>query len=243
MLKIEDLHLKVGGKKVLNGLDLTIEQGEKTVMFGPNGAGKSSLLYAIMGFPGYEVLQGKVIFKGKDITKLPVDQRAKLGLGVAFQSPPAIRGIKLKEMLAICRTSASDAEIKKLAEKLNMADFLERDVNLGFSGGEAKRAELLQILVQRPSFVMFDEPDSGVDVENVELVGKEIDRYLSGHAGIVITHQGYILNFIKASRACVLLGGRIICSGDPREIMEDIKSKGYEGCVKCQARKGMRDEG
>lgn len=234
LLRIEDLTLELGGKAILKGLNYSIAAGEKVVLFGPNGAGKSSLIYTILGFPGYKPKNGKIYFKDKDITNLPVNERVKLGLGVAFQSPPAIRGIKLGEMMKVSRPDISDEETDKLARGLNMTDFLSRDVNLGFSGGEAKRAELLQILAQRPELVLFDEPDSGVDLENVELLGKQIDAYLNAHTGIVITHQGYILNFIKATRGCVLYDGQIICSGNPREILDDIRSKGYEGCVKCR---------
>lgn len=237
ILRIENLRLEVGGKEILKGMNLIIHKGEKAVLFGPNGAGKSSLIYAILGFPGYEIKSGRIFFKGNEITKLPVNERVKLGIGVAFQTPPAVRGIKLQEMLKVCRNDISAAEIDKTSKDLNMEEFLGRDVNLGFSGGEAKRSELLQILVQRPEFVMFDEPDSGVDLENVELVGKQIDAYLNAHTGIVITHQGYILNFIHVGRACVLYDGDIVCSGDPKGILEDIREKGYEGCVKCRTRK------
>ena len=141
-------------------------------------------------------------------------------------------------MLKVCRPAIPDEDITQSSPAaLNMGDFLSRDVNLGFSGGEVKRSELLQILAQRPEFVLFDEPDSGVDLENVELVGKQINTYLDQHAGIVITHQGYILNFIKTTRACMLYDGQIICSGNPQEILEDIRKNGYEACVKCRRRK------
>ncbi|HVN67661.1 MAG TPA: ATP-binding cassette domain-containing protein, partial [Candidatus Sulfotelmatobacter sp.] len=201
LLRIENLYLKVGEREILKGLDLIVYQGEKMVLFGQNGAGKSSLIYTILGWPGYQVTAGRIIFKGRDITHLPTNERVKLGLGVSFQNPPAVRGIKLAEMLKVCRPALTPAEIERSAAALNMGDFLARDVNLGFSGGEVKRSELLQILAQRPELVLFDEPDSGVDLENVELVGKQINSYLDQHAGIVITHQGYILNFIKTSRA------------------------------------------
>jgi Fe-S cluster assembly ATP-binding protein len=237
ILRIENLSLEVGGKKILDGLHLVIHENEKAILFGQNGAGKSSLLYAIMGFPGYKVTSGKIIFQGQEITNLPINERVKLGIGLAFQSPPAIRGIKLKEMLKVCRSEVQDAEIAALSKTFNMDPFLARDINLGFSGGEAKRAEILQILVQRPAFVMFDEPDSGVDLENIELIGNEINQYLKDHAGLIITHQGYILNFIEATRACVLYDGKVVCSGKPKEVLEDIKTKGYEGCVLCRTQK------
>ena len=236
ILKIENLRLEIGGKEILKGLNLTIRKGEKTVLFGPNGAGKSSLLYTILGFPNYKIKSGRILFKGKDITNFSINERVKMGIGVAFQSPPAIHGIKLREMLQICKKEISIKQIKKISKQVNMEEFLERDVNLGFSGGEAKRAEILQILAQKPSFVMFDEPDSGVDLENVGLIGKEIDAFLSSHTGIVITHQGYILEFIKATRGCILYDGKIICTGDPKKILHAIRKKGYAGCVICRHR-------
>jgi Fe-S cluster assembly ATP-binding protein len=236
ILQIDNLHLEVGGKLILKGLNLTLKKGERTILFGPNGAGKSSLLYAILGFPGYKILSGKILFTGRDITNLPVNERVNLGLGIAFQSPPSIHGVKLGEMLKICKKGISAATVRKISKTVNMQGFLDRDVNLGFSGGEAKRAELLQILAQKPKFVMFDEPDSGVDLENVELIGKQIDSYLRSHTGLVITHQGYILDFIRANRGCILYEGKIICSGDPKMILHAIRKKGYAGCAICKHR-------
>ncbi len=236
IIRIEDLHLEIGGRQVLRGLNLSFKKSERTVLFGPNGAGKSSLLYAILGFPGYKARSGRIVFKGKDITNLPVNERVKLGMGVAFQTPPAIHGIKLRQMLEICREKISSAQVKRISKLMLMEGFLDRDVNLGFSGGEAKRAELLQILAQKPSFAMFDEPDSGVDLENVGLIGREIDNFLHKHSGMVITHQGYILDFIKADRGCVLYDGRIICRGDPKMILHAIQRKGYAGCAVCRHR-------
>jgi Fe-S cluster assembly ATP-binding protein len=137
-------------------------------------------------------------------------------------------------MLKICRPNITANEIETDSAKLNMFGFLDREVNLGFSGGEAKRAEMLQIFAQAPEFIMFDEPDSGVDLENIELIGKMINDYLMRHAGLIITHQGYILNFINATRACVLYDGQIICHGNAKAILDDIKTKGYAGCIQCQ---------
>jgi Fe-S cluster assembly ATP-binding protein len=177
-------------------------------------------------------------------------ERVELGLGVSFQNPPAIRGVKLKDLLNIESSKKGskpaseelDPETIALAEKLNFSDqFLERDVNLGFSGGEVKRSEILQLLAQEPDFIMFDEPDSGVDIENVELLAEEINVLLDKDkkpglrekSGLLITHLGYILNFVGANTAHVLMDGRIACSGDPNEILEDIRKEGFKGCVEC----------
>ena len=182
LLEISDLEVEVEGKKILNGVNLIINEGETHVLLGPNGAGKSTLFMTILGFPNYKVTNGKIVYKGQDITELETHERIALGLGVTFQNPPAIRGVKLKDLLKIVderheykSDDELDDEVVKLGERLKLNEqFLERDVNLGFSGGEVKRSELLQLLAQQPDFIMFDEPDSGVDIENVELISKEM---------------------------------------------------------------------
>ena len=236
ILKIENLQLDIDGRGIFKGLNLTVKEGERLVLFGPNGAGKSSLIYAILGFPEYRIKSGRIIFKGKDIAAMTVNQRVGLGLGASFQLPPPIRGIKLNEMLKICDNSITSKKIKSMSRGMKMEEFLDRDVNLGFSGGESKRSELLQLLAQQPELALFDEPDSGVDVENVGLVGDTINSFLKSRTGIVITHQGYILQFIKATRGCVLYNGEIICYGDPVKILHAIKKKGYAGCAACKKR-------
>ena len=240
LLEISDLEVEVEGKKILKGVNLNINEGETHVLLGPNGAGKSTLFMTILGFPKYEVTKGKIIYKGKDITKLETHERRALGLGVTFQNPPAIRGVKLKDLLKIVdkheykTNDELDEEVVKLGERLKLNnDFLERDVNLGFSGGEVKRSELLQLLAQQPDFIMFDEPDSGVDIENVELISKEISTLLgqddenTTKGGLLITHLGYILRFVKATHAHVLIDGKIARTGNPEEIMTDIRKSGF----------------
>ncbi|RAP46635.1 MAG: Fe-S cluster assembly ATPase SufC [Methanosphaera sp. rholeuAM6] len=240
LLEISDLEVEVEGKKILNGVNLKIAEGETHVLLGPNGAGKSTLFMTILGFPKYEVTKGKIIYKGQDITSLETHERIALGLGVTFQNPPAIRGVKLKDLLKIVdkneyeSNDELDEEVIKLGERLKLNEqFLNRDVNLGFSGGEVKRSELLQLLAQQPDFIMFDEPDSGVDIENVELISKEIINLLdqendnSKKGGLLITHLGYILRFVNATHAHVLIDGKITRTGDPEEIMSDIRKSGF----------------
>ncbi len=240
LLEISDLEVEVEGKKILNGVNLIINEGETHVLLGPNGAGKSTLFMTILGFPNYKVTNGKIIYKGQDITKLETHERIALGLGVTFQNPPAIRGVKLKDLLKIVdkqeykSNDELDEEVIKLGERLKLNEqFLERDVNLGFSGGEVKRSELLQLLAQQPDFIMFDEPDSGVDIENVELISKEISTLLdqnnenSQKGGLLITHLGYILRFVDATHAHVLIDGKITRTGNPEEIMTDIRKSGF----------------
>ncbi|MDI6842413.1 MAG: Fe-S cluster assembly ATPase SufC [Methanothermobacter wolfeii] len=246
LLEITDLAVEVSGRQVLKDIDLYIDEGETHVLLGPNGSGKSTLFMTILGFPKYRVTGGQIIFKGEDITELSTTERVRMGIGVSFQNPPAIRGVKLMDLLKVESGLTTEDELTpeliELARKMKFdKSFLERDVNLGFSGGEVKRSEILQLLAQKPDFIMFDEPDSGVDIENVELLAEEINVLLDKDkkpglrrkSGLLITHLGYILNFVNADTAHVLMDGRIACSGNPDEIIEDIRKDGFKGCVEC----------
>ena len=246
LLEIENLGVEVAGKRVLKDINLSIEEGETHVLLGPNGAGKSTLFLTILGFPQYNVVQGSIKFKGQDITSLSTAERVELGIGVSFQTPPSIRGVSVRDLLKIVSNQDMDEELnprmQELSKQLKFSDeFLDRDVNLGFSGGEVKRSEILQLLAQMPDFTMFDEPDSGVDIENVELLASEIGTLLDKdkpqrsrkRSGLLITHLGYILNFVSADKAHVLIDGVISCSGNPSEILEDIRKNGFNGCVEC----------
>ncbi|MBR5487168.1 MAG: ATP-binding cassette domain-containing protein, partial [Phascolarctobacterium sp.] len=170
MLRIEHLSVAVKGKQILKDINLHIAPGEVHVLFGPNGTGKSTLLGAIMGFERYEILEGKIYFKGQDITEAPCHERAKLGIGMMIQRPPTIRGLTLRQMITIC--GATPEEVDKMAQWMGLSEFLDRSVNEGFSGGELKRSELLQLMAQKPDLLLLDEPESGVDVENIALVGR-----------------------------------------------------------------------
>jgi len=245
MIEIKNLTVSVAGKIILKDVNLFIKKGETVALFGPNGSGKTSLLNTIIGIPDYRVKSGKILFKGEDITALAIDDRARLGIGMAFQRPPAVRGVKLKDVLRICMEKRGDFKEKRINEflrELDLLDFQSRDINLGFSGGEIKRSELVQLLAQDPDFIMFDEPDSGVDLVSINLVGKVINELLEKEktesrrtkAGMIISHAGYILDYVNADRAYVMLNGTLLCSGNPRDILEDIKVKGYEGCITCQ---------
>ena len=246
LLEIENLAVEVGGKRVLKDINLSIAEGETHVLLGPNGAGKSTLFLTILGFPQYNVVNGTIKFKGQDITNLSTAERVQLGIGVSFQTPPSIRGVSVRDLLKIESHQDMGEELnprmKELATQLKFSDeFLDRDVNFGFSGGEVKRSEILQLLAQMPDFTMFDEPDSGVDIENVELIASEIGTLLDKdkpqrnrvRSGLLITHLGYILNFVSADKAHVLMDGKISCSGNPTEILEDIRKNGFNGCVEC----------
>ena len=249
MLQIEDLQVKVGDKEILKHIDLEIHQGETHILFGPNGSGKTSLLMTIMGYPQYTVTGGKILFKGEDITHMPIDERAQLGIGVSYQRPPTIHGVKTKQMVQICAKEEVDAEA--LAAKVNFSEFLERDINAGFSGGEIKRSELLQLMAQDADILLFDEPESGVDLENISLIGNTISELLQRDfklnaeksrkklheerikMGLIITHTGFILDYVTADKGQLLYDGELTCASNPREIFTCISEVGYEECVRC----------
>ena len=241
MLHIEDLHVNIGEKEVLHDINLHIGEGETHVLLGPNGSGKTTLLMTIMGFSNYTITQGKILFKGEDVTRMHAHERAKRGVGMLFQRPPTISGLKLGKLLtAISRTKKED--IPQLAASVHMDKFLERDINKGFSGGEIKRSEVLQLMIQKPDFIMLDEPESGVDLENISLIGTAIGSLLEKDkhiikrqkSGLVITHTGYILDYIETDRGHVMCDGQIKCHGNPREILQDIKQRGYKECLECR---------
>lgn len=246
-LEIRNLAVDVDGRHVLKDVNLMIEKGETHVLLGPNGSGKTTLLLSILGLSRYKVVRGEIIFKGRNIVDLPTDERVKMGVGIAFQNPPIIRGVSLNTMLNVCmgkKTTEITDDAVKLAKELNFSeDFLTRDVNYGFSGGEIKRSEIMQLIAQQPDFIMFDEPDSGVDIENMELIGKIIGKLLERDLipsrrkkmGLIITHLATILDYINADRAHVMLKGKIACSGYPKEILDGIRKNGYERCIRtCQ---------
>jgi Fe-S cluster assembly ATP-binding protein len=252
MLVIEDLRVEVGGRTILNNVNMEIPDGETHILFGPNGSGKTSLMMTIMGFSGYNVTHGKITFKGENITTMPIHERARLGIGVSFQRPPTINGLKTRHMVEICAQQRErDIDVESLAEQMAFTDFLERDVNHNLSGGEIKRSEMLQLMAQDPDLVLLDEPESGVDLENMVLIGETVNLLL--HRGVkyarkkchkpgtgngmksalVITHTGHILDYITADKGQVLYNGHLCCSHNAREILKWIGEFGYEECVRC----------
>ena len=190
---------------------------------------------AIMGFPSYEVTRGDIIFKGQSLLGMPIDKRANLGIGILFQRPPTVRGVKLRQIVETASRN-KDFDLIKTADALAMTEFLDRDLNLGFSGGEMKRSELLQVIAQDPDIVLFDEPESGVDLENVTIMSRIIDDFLKtrNRAGLIITHTGYILDYVKADTGCVLADGKLHCVKDPKKIIQDIRKYGYGKCLTCK---------
>jgi len=246
MLEIKDLHVEAGGREILKGVSLKVEDGETCVLFGPNGSGKSTLLAAIMGYGHTKVTKGKILFKGQDITDMSVDQRAKLGIGMMMQRPPNVVGVKLGDLV---KAISKDKDVVNHANEFRMDNFLDREINVGFSGGEIKRSELLQLTAQQPDFVLLDEPESGVDLESIDLIGRKAKMLMcknedcgckhckAGHShasSLVITHTGQILNYIDADKAYVLSDGKICRTGEPKELLEEIRNKGYGECIACK---------
>ena len=238
VLNISDLHVSVEHKKIIKGMNLSIGKGEVHVIFGPNGSGKSTLLNAILKLPGYSIDSGEVKVKSQNIQAMSTDEIANLGIGMSFQHPPKIKGVTLQNFLhTINRTEDLEDEIKALS----MENFLDRELNVGFSGGELKRAEVLKLYAQSPDLLLIDEPESGVDIENIAVISKAINKILQKEipetqrerSAIIITHTGHILNYIDADIGHIFMDGKIVCTGDPKTLMEDIKKLGFSGSVAC----------
>lgn len=180
------------------------------------------------------------MFRGHDVTTLPLHERARYGMGMMFQRPPTIAGLKLGKLLDVM-SGTNSAKAYEYADTMKMSEFLDRDLNANFSGGEIKRSEVLQLLVQQPDFVMLDEPESGVDLENISLIGKAIarlvdkDRHIVNRqkSGLIITHTGFILDYLEADVGHMLCNGVIRCRGNPREILKVIQERGYQECIEC----------
>ncbi|MCS7251652.1 MAG: Fe-S cluster assembly ATPase SufC [Thermoflexus sp.] len=243
-LIIQDLHVRVEGKPVLRGVDLTVRKGEIHALMGPNGSGKTTLAYVLMGHPAYSVDQGEVLWKGQNILELPPDERAHLGLFLAFQYPVAVPGVTVANFLRAAlnerrkRLNPEDKGIpipefrKLLREKLALLgledSFAARYVNDGFSGGEKKRLEILQMAVLQPEMAILDETDSGLDIDGVRTVAEGINRIFNPNMGILlITHYQRILNYIKPHFVHVMYNGRVVASGGP-DLALELEEKGYE---------------
>ncbi|TET85877.1 MAG: Fe-S cluster assembly ATPase SufC [Anaerolineales bacterium] len=243
-LEIRDLHVAVDDNKILKGVDLTVGQGEIHALMGPNGTGKSTLAYALMGHPKYDVTQGQMLFNGQDLEDLEPDKRARLGLFLAFQYPVAIPGVSLANFLrsainARLRADNPDEKgisipkfRKMLKEKMDLLqmphEFAGRYLNEGFSGGEKKRAEILQLAVLEPEIAVLDETDSGLDIDALRIVASGVDALAGPELGVlIITHYQRILNYIKPDHVHIMLDGRIVESGGA-DLAEHLEEHGYD---------------
>ncbi len=238
LLEIKNLTVKIEGKSLIRDINIIIHEGETHVVFGPNGSGKTTLVNVVMGLPGYKVTKGDILFKGNSILDWNLTRRSKAGIGLAYQHPPVIEGVPLGTLL---KTIAPDKKTsQEIAKKISMEDYLDREVNVGFSGGERKRDELLQLLAQAPQLVMFDEPDSGVDVDSIKLMVKVMIKLLQKdkpirerkNGGIIVTHSGVILEEIHADKGYVIVNGKLLCSGPPLDIFDQVKNYGFDRCIK-----------
>ena len=237
-IEIEGLKVEVEGKEILTGLDLTVAQGETHALMGPNGSGKSTLAYAIAGHPAYEVTAGAIRFDGEDVTEMAPNERAAAGLFLAMQYPTEIPGVSLTNFMrtAVNATSEEDMPVRQFMTKLreHMADlkmdgkFLERNVNEGFSGGEKKRFEILQMAMLKPRIAVLDETDSGLDVDALRIVSEGVNKLRGPDLGVLlITHYTRILNYISPDHVHVMAGGRIVKTGGA-DLAEMLEAEGYE---------------
>jgi Fe-S cluster assembly ATP-binding protein len=238
-LEIRGLRASVEGKEILKGIDLVVKQGETHALMGPNGSGKSTLANVLMGRPGYQILEGEVLFKGEDITGLSADKRAQRGLFLAMQYPVEIPGVSVVNFLRTAYKSVKGDEISALAfrkhmkEKMNLLgvddSMVQRYVNQGFSGGEKKRNEILQLAVLEPEIAVLDETDSGLDIDSLKQVATGVAQLIGPNLGVLlITHYQRILNYITPDFVHVMIGGRIVKSGG-EELAHELEEKGYEG--------------
>ncbi len=243
-LEIKDLYVSVDGKEILKGLNFAINKGEVHALMGPNGSGKSTLAYTIMGHPKYKVESGDILFEGKSILDLKPDERAKLGLFLGFQYPVEVPGVTLFNFLwkAIQANNLDSRSLRSFpksvvdykkeliekAKKLNMSEiFIYRPIGVGFSGGEKKRMEILQMTMLKPVIAFLDEPDSGLDIDSLKIVADMVNSVRGSEIGIVmITHYQRILNYIKPDFIHIMLDGRIVKSGGA-EIVEKLEQEGY----------------
>jgi Fe-S cluster assembly ATP-binding protein len=252
LLDVTHLSVEVEGKEVLRDVSLSIGFGETVLLMGPNGSGKSSLINAVIGHPSYKIREGSIHFKGKDVTSIPTEERVEMGLGVSFQFPPKIRGVMLGSLAKrLAPEERKEAEVEAAASLLNLKSFLDRDIHVGFSGGEIKRAELFFLLLQKPILSLIDEPDSGVDVENMVTVGSAINHLLGNGvasaeqrpSALIVTHTGHISRYVLTQRTYLMQNGTIICYGQTEGLMNDVLKHGFDWCAQCYGRRRPGGEG
>jgi Fe-S cluster assembly ATP-binding protein len=238
MLKIENLHVEVDGNEIVKGLDLEVGQGELHAIMGPNGSGKSTLANVLMGHPRYEVTEGSVTFEGEDVLEFEPDERAKLGMFLAFQYPSEVPGVSVANFLRTAVNSVREEVLspmemyKLLQEKMAVMrmdpKFAERYLNEGFSGGEKKRNEILQMLMLEPRLAIMDETDSGLDIDALQVVARGVNEMRGpDFSAVVITHYQRILRYIEPDHVHVMLDGRLVTSGG-KELAEELEEKGYD---------------
>ena len=237
MLDIKNLHVKAGDKEILRGVNLRVGTGEVHVILGANGSGKSTLMNVILGHPKYEITSGEIYFEGENLSALKTFERARRGIFLSFQSPEEIPGITVENMLRTAKQAVTGAKIKilqfhkellALMNELQInPEYASRYMNVGFSGGEKKRNEILQLLVLNPKLALLDETDSGLDVDAVEIVSKGVAKFHNeNNSCIIITHNAQILKHLPVNRAHIFLNGQIVKSGGA-ELVSEVSEHGY----------------
>jgi Fe-S cluster assembly ATP-binding protein len=240
-LEIRNLHVRAGDKEILRGVDLTVAQGEIHALMGPNGSGKSTLANAIMGHPHFEVTEGQIIWGGEDITEADTDERARMGLFMAFQYPVSIPGVTVTKFLRTVINAHREAhdeapislrdfakDVKAAMERVNAPEeWSRRYLNEGFSGGEKKRMEILQLILQHPQLAILDETDSGLDIDALKVVSEGVNSVAGPDLGVlIITHYQRILHLVQPSHVHVMFRGRIVREGGP-DLVTELEAKGY----------------
>jgi Fe-S cluster assembly ATP-binding protein len=242
LIEIENLRVQVEGKEILRGVDLTVNKGEVHALMGPNGSGKSTLAYTLMGHPKYRVTEGNIRFNGEDLLDMGPDERARKGMFLAFQYPMAVPGVSIVNFLRTALKSVRGRDLpirefrKELKEQmaaLQMSDqFLSRYVNEGFSGGEKKRFEILQMAMMKPQLALMDETDSGLDIDALRIVSEGVNRLIGPEMGaLVITHYQRLLNYIRPDFVHVFVNGRVVQSGG-KELALQLETEGYDKVIK-----------
>jgi Fe-S cluster assembly ATP-binding protein len=240
-LEIRNLHVQAGDKQILRGLDLSVSKGEIHALMGPNGSGKSTLANAIMGHPNFEVTEGQIFFKGEDITEADTDERARMGLFMAFQYPVAVPGVTVTKYLRTVMNAHREAHgeepipLREFRQTVEAAmkltnvpkEFSSRYLNEGFSGGEKKRMEILQLALQHPELAILDETDSGLDIDALRVVANGVNSVAGPDMGVlIITHYQRILHLVQPSHVHVIYQGRIVKEGGP-DLVDELEAKGY----------------
>ena len=237
-LEIKNLHVRIEEREILHGVDLTVEKGQTHALMGPNGSGKSTLANSIMGNPNYEVTEGQIIFNGEDMTEADPDERARAGLFMAFQYPATVPGVSVANFLRLAVNARRDEPMKVkdfgkfMRENVDMLkidpSFVSRYLNEGFSGGEKKRAEILQMAMLKPEIAVLDETDSGLDIDALRVVADGVNALTGPDLGsLIITHYTRILNYVRPQFVHIMLDGRVVREGGP-ELADELEEKGYD---------------
>ncbi len=232
ILCINDLTVSVGSKTVLKNVSLTVNKNSTVFLLGPNGAGKTSLLRALIGYPNYNIVSGKILFDGEDITYSPMEHRVSRGLAIAYQIPPKLTGVRVRDLLvSICRRTG--CSVDEIVDELEINYLLNREFGKGFSGGELKRIEIATIVAQKPRLAFIDEPDSGVDVDSIAIIARVLRKLIdisTYRSIVIITHSASIAKYIRPTHVCIMISGSIKFCGD-ESILDEVFSYGFKRMV------------